>query len=181
MRSFSLVRFEKKEKIMNLKKSYLIYAVFCILPPTRFFGIKAKMLRWAGVTVGKNVRVVSSARFFVSGKLTLGDNTWVGHDVLILGGNADIFIGRDVDIAPRVTIVSGAHIPFEYPEKAAGSDYSSPVRIEDGVWLCANVTVLGGAVIGRRTIVAAGAVVNKTIDQNCLAGGVPCKIISQNN
>ncbi|TIQ08783.1 MAG: sugar O-acetyltransferase, partial [Mesorhizobium sp.] len=45
------------------------------------------------------------------------------------------------------------------------------------VWLCANVTVLKGVRIGARSVIAAGSVVTSDIPPNCLAGGVPCKVI----
>jgi len=51
------------------------------------------------------------------------------------------------------------------------------VQIGDGAWLGARVTVLPGVTIGRKAVIAAGAVVTQAIPDGCLAAGVPAEII----
>ena len=51
------------------------------------------------------------------------------------------------------------------------------VVIGDGAWLGANVVVLAGVTIGEGAVVAAGAVVTKDLPAQCIAGGVPAKVI----
>lgn len=51
------------------------------------------------------------------------------------------------------------------------------VVIEDDAWIGANVTILPGVTIGRCSIIGAGSVVTKDIPPNCIAAGVPCKVI----
>lgn len=160
------------------RRLYLVHALMSLLPPTRGFALKRALLRWAGVDVGANVRVVSSARFHVSGPVKIGDGTWIGHDVLFAGGNAAITIGSKVDIGPRTVLVTGSHESFTDPERAAGRGFSRPIVIEDGVWIGACVTILGGVRIGRRSIVAAGAVVNRSVEPNSVHGGVPARKIA---
>jgi len=41
--------------------------------------------------------------------LHIGRETFVGHEVLVCGGECEIFIGDFVDIAPRVSIIAGTH------------------------------------------------------------------------
>lgn len=98
---------------MKSGRLHIVHAVFASLPATRFFKLKALLLRWAGATVGSNVRVISSARFFQSGSLSIGDGTCIGHEALIVGGDASVSIGRNVDIAPGVSIVTGTHELFK--------------------------------------------------------------------
>lgn len=54
-----------------------------------------------------------------------------------------------------------------------------PVVIGNGVWIGANVTILGGVNIGDGAVVAAGAVVTKDVPAKTLVGGVPAKVIKQ--
>ena len=42
-----------------------------------------------------------------------------------------------------------------------------------------NVTILPGVTIGNNVVIAAGAVVTKDIPDNCVAGGVPAKVIKK--
>ena len=53
------------------------------------------------------------------------------------------------------------------------------MRIGDDVWLGGNVVILPGVTIGNNVVVAAGAVVSKSIPDNCIAGGVPARVIRQ--
>ena len=58
---------------------------------------------------------------------------------------------------------------------------SKKIIIEDHVWLCANSTVLKGTCVKKDSVLAYGALLTKTIDQeNILYGGVPAKMIKNN-
>lgn len=160
---------------MNSAKLYVYHRIASVLPPTRCFRLKAAMLRWAGAEVGNGVRIVSSARFHLTGSLRIGDGTWIGEDVLIAGGSESVTIGVNVDVGPRVTLVTGTHELWEIPTRAAGRSYSRPITIEDGVWLGAGVTVLPGVRIGAAAMVAAGAVVVSDVSGRVVVAGVPAK------
>lgn len=156
-----------------------MHLLFLFIPATRCFAFKRNLLRWAGASVGNNVNIVSSARFYTSGSLIIGDDTWVGHEVLIAGGSADVCIGSNVDIGPRVTIVTGSHELFTVSERAAGRGYSLPIKICDGVWIGAGSTILGGTIIEKCGMVAAGALVCKNVSTKTVVGGVPAKILQK--
>jgi len=163
---------------MSSIRLFVMHLLMIVMPPTRCFALKRTLLRWAGATVGANVRIVSSARFYLTGRLVIGDETWIGHEVLVVGGDADVVIGSNVDIAPRVTLVSGSHELFTIEGRAAGKGYSLPITIEDGAWLGASSTILGGVTVGRCSVVAAGALVNRDVTPGCVFGGVPAREIN---
>lgn len=162
---------------MRPKRLYLVHFLMSLLPPTRAFALKALLLRWAGATVGRDVRIVSSARFYLTGNLLIGDDTWIGHEVLVVGGQADVRIGARVDIAPRVTLVTGTHEISSDSDRAAGRGTSHPIDIGDGVWIGAGSTILGGTRIGECGVVAAGAVVTRNTSSRSIVGGVPAKVL----
>ena len=163
---------------MNSKKLFIYNLLRLFLPSTKFFNIKSSLLRWCGAKVGHNVRIVSSVKFQLSGPLEIGDNTWIGHDVLIVGGNSKISIGSNCDIAPRVLFVSGSHkLNKVNDNKIAGEGYSEEIMIGDGCWVCAGVSVLGGSNIGKNSIIAAGSVCRGSVRDGALYGGVPIKLI----
>jgi acetyltransferase-like isoleucine patch superfamily enzyme len=164
---------------MNSKRLYVLNGLFPLLPPTRCFALKRFLLRWAGAQIGHNVRIASSAKFHLIGNLSIGDNTWIGEYTLIVGGDAEIAIGSNVDIGPRVTIVTGSHELFAAPNRAAGPGFSKPISIEDGVWIGANSTVLGGAKLENCSVVGAGALVKGLVSSRSIVGGVPAKAISR--
>lgn len=164
---------------MNSFRLYIYHLLSLLMPATRLFGVKCNLLRWAGAKVGDNVRIVSSARFYLTGKLEIGKNTWIGHEVLVVGGDATVSIGNDVDIAPRVTIVTGSHKAFSLDGKAAGEGYSLPVTIGDGAWVGASATILGGVTLGKQSLIAAGALVRNSVDGAHVVGGVPAVCIGK--
>lgn len=146
------------------------------LPLTRCFGLKRALYRMGGANIGKNVRIVSSAKIVGSGSLSIGDNTWVGHEALIVC-SAKTIIGANCDIAPRVFIGNGTHIIDPSSSHVAGAGKSLPVEIGDGCWLCVNSTILPDTKIGNKSIIAAGAIVKGEIPSLELWGGVPAKKI----
>lgn len=74
-------------------------------------------------------------------------------------------------MAPRLSSVDARNV-------TTGTSYM-PIRIEDKVWLGANVTILQGVTIGEGAIVAAGAVVTKDVAPRTIVGGVPAKFIKK--
>ena len=56
-----------------------------------------------------------------------------------------------------------------------------PIIIEENVWLGEGVKVLKGVTIGKNSVIGAGSVVTKSIPDNVIAAGNPCKIIKQIN
>lgn len=152
-----------------------------LLPETRLYRLKVRLLGICGLTVHETARVVSSAKFRGDFKLSIGEDTFVGHDVLIAGGDCHISIGNNCDIGPRVTVVAGSHEVDMSGPHSAGTGCSKDIIIEDGVWVGANSTVLGGVRIGEKSVIAAGSVVTQDIPHYVIAAGVPCRPVKRWN
>lgn len=83
-----------------------------------------------------------------------------------------IEIGDNVRCGANVTILDGdAH--FDDPRSSG----SSPVVIEDNVWIGKDVTILKGVRIGKNSLIGANSVVTKSIPGNVIAAGNPCRVI----
>lgn len=154
---------------------------FSFMPLTRWYRLKAKLLNFSGINCKHSIRIVSSARI-VTPNVTIGDDTFIGHQVLITGNEKfTIHIGNNVDLAPRVCILSGSHIIDMIGEHSAGIGSGGDVVIEDGAWIGANSTILPGIRIGKKAVIGAGSVVTKDIPPFCIAIGNPCKPIKKWN
>jgi acetyltransferase-like isoleucine patch superfamily enzyme len=143
--------------------------LFHLLPETRCFGIKRSLLRLAGAHIGINVRICSSTRIFGSGNLTIGNNTWIGHETMLAVFD-DITIGDNVNIAPRCYIGTGSHFIDPNGDSIAGQGKQLPIMINDGAWLCVGSIVLPGTVIKKKAIIAAGSVVSGVVKEYELVG-----------
>lgn len=87
----------------------------------------------------------------------------------------EITIGNGVAISENFTIWdSDAH------QMINGSAPTQPIVIGNNVWIGTNVTVLKGVKIGDGCVIAAGSLVTKDVPENCLAAGVPAKVIKEN-
>ena len=56
-----------------------------------------------------------------------------------------------------------------------------PITVEDNAWIGGGSIILAGVTIGKGSVIGAGSVVTKSIPENCLAAGNPCKVIRQIN
>lgn len=103
----------------------------------------------------------------------IGKNVFINHgcSFLDLGG---ITIEDDVLMGPQVKLVTENH-PLD-PSQRKSLDLKS-IHIGKNVWIGAGATLLPGVSIGENSIVAAGAVVTKSVPANTIVGGVPAKFI----
>ena len=90
-----------------------------------------------------------------------------------------INIGRSVLIGPGTVLACAGHPIHPEQRQASAFETSAPITIDDGAWLGANVTVVGGSHIGAGSVIAAGSVVNGDIPAGVIAGGVPCRVIRE--
>jgi len=132
-----------------------------------------------GVTVGRGACIRPSS--YYGGELgegmTVGAGTAIGAYNWI-GASGHVSIGCDVMLGPRVIIIPENHV-FEDANKTIREQgvKREPVVIEDDCWIGTNATILAGVTIGKGSIVAAGAVVNKDVPAGSIVGGVPARIL----
>ncbi len=120
---------------------------------------------------GINVSIGDDFVYSNEGNIAIGDNTVIGKSCTLFATNAKINIGKYVVFGPHITVVTGDHrtdIIGEYMHKIGDDlklpENDKPVTIEDDVWLGANAVILKGVTIGRGSVVAAGAIVNKSVE-----------------
>ena len=111
------------------------------------------------------------------GDVIIGDHTRIGLHNTIIG---PVSIGSHVNLAQGITVTALNH-NFDDTNKRIDEQgvSTTPVTIEDDVWIGANAVVLPGVIIGKHCVVAAGAVVTKNVPPHSLVAGVPAKIIKQ--
>jgi acetyltransferase-like isoleucine patch superfamily enzyme len=108
-----------------------------------------------------------------------------GGELVMLGGESyssrglhiecrdKIILGKDIAIGPDVIIQdTDSHVVT-----SAGHRMTAPITIGNHVWIGARAIILKGVTIGDGAIIAAGAVVNKDVPPNSIAGGIPAKVL----
>ena len=111
------------------------------------------------------------------GDVIIGDYTRIGLHNTIIG---PVTIGNHVNLAQGITVTALNH-NFADPNKRIDEQgvSTTPVVIEDDIWIGANAVILPGVTIGHHSVVAAGAIVTKDVPPHSLVAGVPAKIIKQ--
>ena len=113
----------------------------------------------------------------------LYENTQLAMHSFISATNAKFIIKPNCCIAEGLTVHTGNHANVlgvfcsDITEANKPKGYDEDVIVESDVWIGCNVTLLSGVHIGRGAIVAAGAVVSKSIPPYAIAGGVPARVI----
>ena len=128
---------------------------------------------------GENCLIISPFFCDYGEFIAVGDNFFMNYNCKILDGGKVTF-GNDVLVGPDCTFVTPSH-PLDPGQRLEGLEIFLPVTVGNNVWFGAGVTVLGGVTIGDNTVIAAGSVVTRDIPANCLAAGVPCRVIREVN
>lgn len=114
-------------------------------------------------------------------EIVIGDNCIIG-EFFHLSAIKRIIIGNGLLTGRFVYIGDNAHggLSFEealLPPFKRRLQFKGDVIIGNNVWIGDRVSVLGGVTIGDNVIIGAGSIVTKSIPSNCLAVGVPAKVI----
>ncbi len=138
------------------------------------------------VSIGTNTILEENINFKYDGPWLPGPRIIIG-DTVFIGTNCEFNINEGINIGNDCLIASGCkfidHDHGIQLEQLMHSQYGARIKINIGqdVWLGCNVIVLKGVNIGDGAIIAAGAVVTKSIPAYEIWGGVPAKKIGQRN
>jgi acetyltransferase-like isoleucine patch superfamily enzyme len=120
----------------------------------------------SGAVIGNNCNIC--AHCFVEGGAKIGNNVTIKCGVQIWDG---IILEDDVFVGPNVTFCND-----RYP-KSRNKDWKlEGIRVEKGVSIGANATILPGIIIGEGAMIGAGSVVTKNVPAYAKVMGNPAKV-----
>lgn len=120
-----------------------------------------RFARRRGVTIGEDCRLldVSSSTFGSEPYLiTLGDHVTITGGVRFLTHDGGVWVFRET-----------------HPEL----DVVAPIRVGSNVFIGLNAILLPGITIGDHCVVAAGAVVTRSVESGTIVAGVPARPIKR--
>ena len=165
--------------MIKSKRIYIVNLLMDILPNSGAQRLKAKLYRWAGVKVGQGVEFFQGIKVQGVGELEIGDRAFIGHEVLfMLNEGSKIIIEPSAVISSRCTLMTGFHPITPNGERIISREgTTSVIRIGRGTAVLAGSLVLPGVTVGEMAMVAAGAVVNKDVENSTLVAGCPAKFV----
>lgn len=136
-------------------------------------------------TTGRYCRLEVYENNGVKPVLKIGDDVQI-NDFVHITVMDSVTIGNNVLIASHAYISDCQHGHYSgmiqsSPESppAKRNHEISPVIVEDNVWICDQVCVLPGVVIGKGSIIGANSVVTKSIPPGSIAVGSPAVVIKK--
>ena len=175
------------------------------IPPNVIFGggfycesaqifrhLKSKAPR--AVVLGGHVSCYAGCSFAigVNGSCTVGDFTLMNGALVmseerieigshcLISWNVGIADSDFHPLAPAQRIIDAhALAPFFKDRPPRPKLRTAPVIISDNVWIGMNAIILKGVTIGENSVVAAGAVVTKSVPPNVVVAGNPAVVTKQ--
>jgi acetyltransferase-like isoleucine patch superfamily enzyme len=130
---------------------------------------------------GRNFRFDPDG-FYTYRTIFVGDDVAMTWRPTLMAALATIRIGNKVMFGPHVTVIAGGHnitVPGRFMtdvhEKTGNEDLD--VVIEDDVWVGTRAVILRGVRVGRGAVIAAGAVVTKSVPPYSLVVENPARIL----
>ena len=133
-------------------------------------------------SVGKNLIVFGDdIELIAAEKIVIGDNFKLNNKTLI-NAVSGVTIGNDVTLSHGAKIISTGYDLDLWIKTGRRKHFDNkPVKIGNKCWIGTNAVILPGVEItGENVVIAAGAVVTKSIaESNVMAAGVPAKIVKK--
>ena len=156
----------------------------------------------SNIFIGKRVVIKSGARLICTNqesKITIGDGSIIGHGAIldtgpagfielgqsnsvnpycVLYGHGGLRSGSFVRIAAHTVVIPANHI-FDDPTLPISKQglTREGIRFGNDIWIGTGCRILDGVNIDDGAVIAAGAVVNKSVGRGAIVGGVPARVI----
>lgn len=130
--------------------------------------------------LGPNHPVIISTRNEQS-TITIGENfSMTGGSIC---SSEKIIIGNNVNLGANSVIIDTDFHPLNpvLRKLSPQNGDTSPVIIEDDVFIGMNTMILKGVTLGKGSVIGAGSVVTKSIPSNSIAAGNPAKVLKKIN
>jgi putative colanic acid biosynthesis acetyltransferase WcaF len=149
---------------------WLVQAIVFPLSPHFLNAVRVGLLRLFGAQIGQGVIIRPTARFTYPWKVTIGDYSWIGDDVVFYSLD-QIAIGQHCVISQKSYLCTGSHDirdPLFNLQTAA-------IAIGHGVWVATDCFVAPGVQIGSNTVVGARSTVLHNLPAQQVCWGSPCQ------
>ncbi len=130
-------------------------------------------------------------------KLIINGNVNIGRGVsIVILKNACLELGHNVYINSNTQIVSqesikiGDNVKISWDVEICDTDFhriiregsvtASPIEIGNNILVGRRSMIMKGVKIGDGSVIAAGAIVTRTVPAKCLVAGIPGRVIKQN-
>jgi acetyltransferase-like isoleucine patch superfamily enzyme len=109
-------------------------------------------------------------------EIVIGQNSAFNNNTVLCAVKS-IRVGNRCRIGDFVAIIDSDFHEIDPATRDNSVGLVKPVTIGDNVWIGSRAMILKGANIGNNSVIAAMSVVTSSIPANCVAAGVPARVI----
>jgi putative colanic acid biosynthesis acetyltransferase WcaF len=149
---------------------WFVQAIAFPLTPQPLNILRCALLRLFGARIGKGVFIRPTARFTYPWKITIGDYSWIGDNVVLYSLD-QIDIGEHCVISQKSYLCTGSH---DIQDAAFGLKTAS-IIIDNGAWVAADCFVAPGVQIGANAVIGARSSVFTSMPSGQVCWGNPCR------
>lgn len=120
------------------------------------------------IKIGNKVQFNDCVHIAALKSVVIGDNTLIASHVYISDNSHGCYKGYNDDTPPSIPPASRSYLV-------------DPVIIGANVWIGEGAMIMPGVTVGNGAIVGAHAVVTCNVPENCIAVGIPAKVIKRYN
>ena len=124
----------------------------------------------SGSKIGKNCSLGQNVN--VGNNVSIGNNCKIQNNVSVYEG---VTLENYVFCGPSMVFTNILDPKCKYPQR--GSEFYTKTLVKEGASIGANATIVCGNIIGKHSVIGAGAVVTKDVPDYALIVGVPGKQI----
>lgn len=139
--------------------------------PNAVIGAGTNIWNWTKVRetarIGKNCNIGQC--IYIDANAVIGNDCKIQNGVSIYHG---VMIGDRVFVGPNVTFTNDL-----YPRAANPGWKITSTKVDDGVSIGANATIVCGVTLGANCMIAAGAVVTRDVPPHGLVMGQPARLV----
>ncbi len=131
---------------------------------------------------GENAEFRMGAFAVQCSNIKIGSNVVIRPNCVLIASQESV-----IDIENDVLVGSGVHIyvsnhrfnDVSLPIYDQGHSPSKAVKIKEGSWIGAGAIILPGVTIGKNSVVGAGSIVTKDVEDFTVVAGNPAKLIKR--
>lgn len=174
LKQFKIPANFRGKSILTVQLWRFVQSIFFKISPQFLYGWRRFLLRLFGAKIGKNVIIRPSVTVTYPWKISVGDNSWIGDDV-VLYSLGEIIIGSNTVISQKSYLCAGSHnyrkIDFPILEER--------IEISDECWLATDVFVAPGVKVNKQCVIGARSSVYEDMPEGWVCYGNPAKPIKK--
>jgi len=149
--------------------------VMNLLPDNKFVnsGVRPRLARILGLKCGSECQIRKNIYFEGHRRIVLGNNVHLNRQSYLDGGGG-LIIEDNVRFGPQAMLMAGTH-EIGDPRMRMGEALPKQIRVGEGCWIGARVTVTAGVTLGKGCVVSAGSVVQRSMPPNYIVAGNPAR------